>query len=62
MAASDKTPDRYEKLAAMLREARTMLIVMQDHPDPDAIGAAMGLRAVAHKSTRSSVPSSMAAP
>ncbi len=48
MAASDKTADRYEKLAGMLRGARTMLIVMQDHPDPDAIGAAVGLRAVAH--------------
>lgn len=41
---ANKTTAKLEKLLAMLKEKSRMLIVMQDHPDPDAIGAAMGLR------------------
>lgn len=41
---TSKTKAKLEKLLAMLNEQSRMLIVMQDHPDPDAIGAAMGLR------------------
>lgn len=43
-----KTQDRVERLDNMLREARTMLIVLQDSPDPDAIASAGALRVLAN--------------
>jgi nanoRNase/pAp phosphatase (c-di-AMP/oligoRNAs hydrolase) len=39
---------RIDKLLSLLENGRSMLIVMQNCPDPDALGAAAGLRAVAN--------------
>ena len=48
MATNNKAADRLAKLSAVLEGAKTMLIVMQDNPDPDAIAAAAGLREIAN--------------
>jgi nanoRNase/pAp phosphatase (c-di-AMP/oligoRNAs hydrolase) len=40
---------RLEKLSAVLDGAKSMLIVMQDSPDPDAIAAAAALREIANE-------------
>lgn len=51
MARNDKTAAKLTKLAKLvesLQGAGTLLITMQDNPDPDAIAAAVGLRALAH--------------
>jgi len=39
---------RLEKLRHMLQRKAAMLIVTQDHPDPDALGAAVALRKLAN--------------
>ncbi len=49
MATNNTSADRLAKLSAVLEGAKTMLIVMQDNPDPDAIGAAAGLREIANE-------------
>jgi len=48
MAAVEQTEKKLEQLTALLTGARTMLIVMQDNPDPDAIASAAGLRRLAN--------------
>ncbi len=48
MAKTDRTAERFAKLVPMLRHDGTMLIVLQDNPDPDAVAAAAALRVVAH--------------
>jgi len=42
-------PSRLEKLSAVLDGAKSMLIVMQNSPDPDAIAAAAALREIANE-------------
>jgi len=49
---------RIEKLKLVLHEAKSMLIVMQDYPDPDAIAAAAALRELAN--SLASVPCTIA--
>ena len=44
MVTKNKAADRLAKLSAALEGAKSMLIVMQDNPDPDAMAAAAGLR------------------
>ena len=44
-----RTADRFPKLAKLLADNRTLLIVMQDNPDPDAIASAVALRGIARK-------------
>jgi nanoRNase/pAp phosphatase (c-di-AMP/oligoRNAs hydrolase) len=46
--ASRTNEQRLEKLLSLLSTGRTVLIVMQNCPDPDALGAAAGLRALAN--------------
>jgi nanoRNase/pAp phosphatase (c-di-AMP/oligoRNAs hydrolase) len=47
-AATEKNSEKIRKLDATIEGARNLLIVLQDHPDPDAIAAGVGLRAVVH--------------
>lgn len=47
-AATRTNEQRLEKLLGLLAQGRTLLIVMQNSPDPDALGAAAGLRALAN--------------
>lgn len=44
MKPDQKTADRLRKLKELLKGKTSLLVVMQDHPDPDAIGAAVALR------------------
>lgn len=46
---SDNTTQRLERLLSVLSEAKTLLIVLQDFPDPDAVAAAVGLREIANQ-------------
>jgi len=43
-----KSGQKVEKLQALLRPARSLLIVMQDNPDPDSIASAAALRRIAN--------------
>lgn len=45
---TDKSTKRVRELKATLNGHGSMLIVLQDNPDPDAIGAAVGLRRLAN--------------
>ena len=49
MKRKNDAATRLAKLSAVLEGAKTMLIVMQNNPDPDAIGAAAGLREIANE-------------
>jgi nanoRNase/pAp phosphatase (c-di-AMP/oligoRNAs hydrolase) len=49
MSKTNKTADRFTKLAERMKGKKALLIVMQDNPDPDAIGAAVALRELANK-------------
>ena len=49
MRKSNKTSERLSRLAELLRGRQSMLIVMQDNPDPDAIAAAVALRELANR-------------
>jgi nanoRNase/pAp phosphatase (c-di-AMP/oligoRNAs hydrolase) len=40
--------NRLARLGLLFQDSRTLLIVMQDHPDPDAIASAAGLRTLAN--------------
>lgn len=44
-----KTRDKLKKLKAVLADAHNLLIVIQDNPDPDAIGAATALKELVRK-------------
>ncbi len=48
MPKQTEPKERLAKLLAVLEGARTVLIVMQNNPDPDAIAAAAGLRQIAN--------------
>jgi nanoRNase/pAp phosphatase (c-di-AMP/oligoRNAs hydrolase) len=45
---AERTRKGFEKLCATLRGTRSLLIVMQDNPDPDSIAAAAALRRIAN--------------
>ena len=45
----DQAAERLRKLNGVLESGRTMLIVMQNNPDPDAIAAAAALREIANE-------------
>jgi nanoRNase/pAp phosphatase (c-di-AMP/oligoRNAs hydrolase) len=49
MKRKNDAGSRLAKLSAVLEGAKSMLIVMQNNPDPDAIGAAAGLREIANE-------------
>jgi nanoRNase/pAp phosphatase (c-di-AMP/oligoRNAs hydrolase) len=40
---------KLDKLKTVLKQHRSLMIVVQDYPDPDAIASAAALRALAHK-------------
>jgi nanoRNase/pAp phosphatase (c-di-AMP/oligoRNAs hydrolase) len=48
MRLKQKTVQKVERLLALLRGKTSMLIVMQDYPDPDAIAAGTALRELAN--------------
>lgn len=48
MEVSEKTRLKFPELAGMLKNNASLLIVMQDNPDPDSIAAAMALRRLAN--------------
>jgi nanoRNase/pAp phosphatase (c-di-AMP/oligoRNAs hydrolase) len=48
MRAAEKTRLKAVKLAELLRGARSLLVVMQDNPDPDSIASAVALRKIAN--------------
>jgi len=48
MASAPKTESKLAQLKAVLEGHKTMLIVMQDNPDPDSIAAAVALRKLAN--------------
>jgi nanoRNase/pAp phosphatase (c-di-AMP/oligoRNAs hydrolase) len=47
-ARQRKTHDKLQKLCELLHGKSTLLIVMQDHPDPDAVASAAALRRIAN--------------
>ena len=49
MSRGNDAPSRLAKLATVLDGAKSMLIVMQNNPDPDAIAAAAALREIANE-------------
>ena len=49
MTRRNNPASRLAKLSSVLEGAKTMVIVMQNNPDPDAIGAAAGLREIANE-------------
>jgi nanoRNase/pAp phosphatase (c-di-AMP/oligoRNAs hydrolase) len=49
MSRANNSASRLEKLAAILDGAKSMLIIVQNSPDPDAIAAAAGLREIANE-------------
>jgi len=49
MARNNDSASRLVKLRAVLDGAKSMLIVVQNNPDPDAIAAAAGLREIANE-------------
>jgi nanoRNase/pAp phosphatase (c-di-AMP/oligoRNAs hydrolase) len=48
MNAHRKTRKKVGSLVGLLKEAKSVLIVMQDNPDPDSIASALGLRKIAN--------------
>jgi len=48
MKPASKTASRVEKLIRLLKGKGSLLIVMQDNPDPDSIASAVGLRRLAN--------------
>ena len=47
-SAENKSAQKVKKLIDLLRDKRSLLIVMQDNPDPDSIAAAAALRRIAN--------------
>jgi nanoRNase/pAp phosphatase (c-di-AMP/oligoRNAs hydrolase) len=52
MKIPPKTDNKTESLVALLKKSQSVLIVMQDNPDPDSIAAALGLRKIANSQTQ----------
>lgn len=48
MPTATKSTEKVKKLLEHLRNQRSLLIVMQDNPDPDSIASAAALRRLAH--------------
>jgi nanoRNase/pAp phosphatase (c-di-AMP/oligoRNAs hydrolase) len=48
MSACKKSNPKFQQLKAVLDNHKTMLIVLQDNPDPDAIASAVALRKLAN--------------
>ena len=51
MKVLPKTRKKAGSLVSLLKEAKSLLIVMQDNPDPDSLASAMGLRKIANSQT-----------
>ncbi len=51
MKVLPKTRKRAGSLVSLLKEAKSLLIVMQNNPDPDSLASAMGLRKIANSQT-----------
>jgi len=51
MKIPPKTDTKTESLVNLLKKSQSVLIVMQDNPDPDSIAAALGLRKIANSQT-----------
>jgi len=49
MRGVSQTKSKLARLAALLKGKSSLLIVLQDNPDPDAIGAAVALRELANR-------------
>jgi len=49
--ARNRTPNKAARLIELLRSRRSLLIVMQDNPDPDSLAAAAALRRIANTLT-----------
>jgi nanoRNase/pAp phosphatase (c-di-AMP/oligoRNAs hydrolase) len=49
MSRQNRTSDKLKKLKSLWARGETLLIVMQNNPDPDAIAAACALRELANK-------------
>ena len=49
MSRRNETRDRLEKLKSLWARGESLLIVMQNNPDPDAIAAACALRELANR-------------
>jgi nanoRNase/pAp phosphatase (c-di-AMP/oligoRNAs hydrolase) len=49
MSSPNQTSDKLKKLKSLWARGETLLIVMQNNPDPDAIAAACALRELANK-------------
>ena len=47
MKSTSRTAAKSTRLREVLQDARTLLVVLQDFPDPDAIGAACALKEIA---------------
>lgn len=48
MKISPKTGKKAEVLVGLFKKSQSVLIVMQDNPDPDSVAAALGLRKIAN--------------
>ncbi len=51
MNVSPRTRKKVKLLVGLLKESKSVLIVMQDNPDPDSLASAMGLRKIANSQT-----------
>ena len=51
MKVLPKTRKKAGSLVSLLKEAKSVLIVMQNNPDPDSLASAMGLRKIANSQT-----------
>lgn len=51
MKVLPKTRKKAGSLVGLLKEAKSLLIVMQNNPDPDSLASAMGLRKIANSQT-----------
>ncbi len=48
MRSNPHTIEKLKKFKAVLRGAKNLLIVLQNHPDPDAVASGMGIRRIAN--------------